>query len=118
MLADLTPSSPRIVRHVHFCRMWRVVSWVLLPFCYLGALIAPGVILAIPFQVFHAHKYPASVFWVTAVLMGAFVVWMLCKMVVRGLHVLRQGVIYVEAIVFIAGLLLAVVAVIWIYPPK
>ena len=110
MMAQIAGKSPGHVR--------RALSWLLLPFCYLGALIAPAVILSIPFQVFHWHRFSPAVFWSATALIGAFVVWMLSLSLVSWLRFLRQRVIYVEAVVFFAALVFAVAVVLWIYPPK
>jgi hypothetical protein len=118
MMIDLTPSSPRLVRHVILCRVLRVISWILLPLAYLGALFAPGVVLSTPFEIFHAHRMSSLVYWVTAVLMGAFILWMLYRTALTGLRSFCRHVIHVEAIVFSIGLVLAVVVVVWGFPPK
>ena len=118
MMAELTPSSPRLVRHVRLCRAWRAISWVLLPFCYLGAVFAPAAVLSIPFQVFHQHRVSPLVYWVTTVLVGVFVLWMLYRAASYGFHSFRQRVIHVEAIILFVGWVFAVVVVVWIYSPK
>lgn len=110
MLTELAGKSPGHVR--------LVASWLLLPICYLGALIAPAVLLAIPFQVFHKHQISPVVFWVVAVVLGALVVWSLRLALVSWLRLFRQRVIYVEAAVFFTAVVLAVAAVLWVYPPK
>jgi hypothetical protein len=97
--------------------LWRYVSWILLPFAYGGALLAPA-ILTIPFQVFHKHHFPGGIFWVTSAVTGALVVWLFYVSLLGGLRYFRRGIIYLEAIVICAGLLLTVVAVVWLYPPK
>ena len=118
MMTELAPSSPRLVRHAFLCRVWRGVSWLVLPLCYLGALIAPAVVLSIPFQVFHKHGVSPLVYWATTVLMGVFVLWMLYRAASYGFRSFRQRVIHVEAIVLFVALVFAVVAIVWIYPPK
>jgi hypothetical protein len=118
MMIDLTPSSPRLVRHVLLCRVWRVISWILLPLAYFGALGATAMAASLPFQLFHYHRLPSFVYWVTAVLMGAFILWMLYRTALAGLHSFRRHVIHLEAIVVFIGLLFAIVVIVWVFPPK
>jgi hypothetical protein len=110
MLTELSGKSPGHVR--------RVASWLLLPVCYLGVLISPAVLLAVPFQIFHKHQLSPLVFWGAAGLLGALVVWMLRLALVSWLRLFRQRVIYLEAGVLFTAVLLAVVAVLWVYPPR
>jgi hypothetical protein len=110
MMAQLAGNSPGLAR--------RVVSWLLLPICYLGALIAPAVILAVPFQIFHARHFSPAVFWVSMVLIGALVLWQFYRALISSLRFFRQRVIYVEAIVMVVAFVAAVTVVIWIYPPR
>ncbi len=106
MMVELTPSLPRFAR------------LVLLPLCYLGALIAPTVILSIPFQVFQKHEVSPFAFWVTAAFMGAGVLWLLYRTATCAVRSLRQRVLHVEAILLSVALGLAVITVVWLYPPK
>jgi hypothetical protein len=85
---------------------------------YLGALFAPGVVLSTPFEIFHTHSVSSLVYWVTAVLMGILILWMLYRTALTGLLSFRRHVIHVEAIVFFIGLVFAVVVIVWIFPPK
>jgi hypothetical protein len=118
MMNEMTPSSSRLLRHAALCRAWRGLSWLLLPFCYLGALLAPAVVLSIPFQVFHNHQVSPFVFWVTTGAMSALVLWVFCRAVSSGFRSFRHGVIHIEAIVMSLALLLAIVVIPWAFPPK
>jgi hypothetical protein len=118
MMADMTPKASWLVRHVVLCRIWRAVSWFLLPFCYLGALIAPAVVLSIPFQVFHWHHFSPQVIWITTGLLGTFTLWLLWRAVLSGWRFFQQRVIYVEAIILSVALVFAVAVIVWLYPPK
>ncbi len=118
MMIEMTPSSPRLLRHAILCRAWRGVSWLLLPFCYLGALIAPAVVFSIPFQVFHRHEVSPVVFWSTTAAMSALVLWLFYRAVRFSVRSFRQQVIHVEAIVMSVALVLAVIVIAWVYPPK
>src|SRR5277367_1342216 len=118
MMAELTPKSPRLVRHILLCRFLRILSWFFLPVNYLGLLMAPAVILSIPFQIFHYHHFSPYLFWTAVALVGTFTLGMFYASLVAGLRLFRQRVIYLEAIVLFAGLMFAVVVVVWIFPPK
>jgi hypothetical protein len=85
---------------------------------YLGALTALAGGFSIPFQVFHYHRLPSLFYWVTAVLMGAFILWMLYRTALTGLRSYRQHVIHVDAIVVFIGLVFAIVVIVWVFPPK
>jgi hypothetical protein len=85
---------------------------------YFGALFATAAAVSLPFQVFHYHRLPSLVYWVTAVLMDIFILWMLYRTALAALLSFRRYVIHVEAIVVFIGLLFAVVVIIWIFPPK
>jgi hypothetical protein len=110
MMAELGGKSPRLIR--------RVASWLLLPFCYLGAFIAPAVVLAIPYQIFHAHHFPPAVFWISTILIGTLVLWLFYRTLISWLRFFRQQVFYVEAAVFLTALVFAVAVVAWIFPPR
>jgi hypothetical protein len=118
MMTGLTPSSPQLVRRVFFCRVWRGVSWILMPFCYLGLLIAPAVIFSIPFQFFHEHTVSCPGYLVATVLVSASFLWMLYRAAKGGFYSFRQHVIHVDAIVLFVGLVFAAIIIVWLYPPK
>ena len=118
MMEEMTPKSPRLVRHVFLCRVWRVVSWFLLPIAYVGALIAPAGFLSIPFQVFHRHHYSPRAFWILTAVVGAIVLCMLSLAVISLLRHFRQRVIYVESVVLFVGFCLVLPIVFWVFPAK
>jgi hypothetical protein len=103
MMAELAGKSPRLIR--------RVASWLLLPFAYSGAFIAPAVVLAIPYQMFHAHHFPPAVFWISTILIGALVLWLFYRTLICCLRFFRQQVIYIDPAVFLAALVFAVAVV-------
>jgi|SRR5215472_14906641 hypothetical protein len=109
MMAELGGKSPGLFR--------RAASWLLLPLCYFGAFISPAMILAIPFQVFHAHHFSPAIFWFVMLLIGALFLWLFYRTLNSWLRFFRQRVIYVEAGVFLTGLVFAVAVVAWIFPP-
>jgi hypothetical protein len=117
MMTDLTPKSPRILRYTRLCRLWRGVSWMLLPIAYAGALTAPAAIFSMPFQVFHKHHFPAWAFWTTAALVGLFVSWCFYRAFLCGWLLFRHRVIYLEAITICLALVFTVIVVIWLFPP-
>ena len=118
MLADLTPTSPRMLRHAQLCRLWRYVSWLLLPFAYAGALLAPAAVLSIPFQFFHKHHVAPSTFWITSGLVGLLAAWWFYKALACTAKWFRQRVIHLEALALTAGLALGVFFVVWLFPPR
>lgn len=118
MMIELTPFSPRLLRHVTLCRVWRGFSWLLLPLCYLGALIAPAMVLSIPFQYFHRHEVSPLVFWPVTAVTSALVLYLFYRAATYSLHNFRQRVIHVEAIVICVALVLAVIAITLVFPPK
>jgi hypothetical protein len=118
MLADLTPTSPRLLRHPHLCRLWRWISWLLLLVAYAGALIAPAGVLSIPFQFFHKHHFAPYAFWITSGLVGLLAAWWFYKASACAVGWFRQRVIHLEALVFSMGLVLAVFVVVWLFPPN
>lgn len=118
MMNEMTQLSPQFLRYPALCRAWRGVSWLLLPFCHLGALLAPSAVLSIPFQVFHKHQVSPLVFWVTTAAMSAVVLWVFYRAVSSGFRSFRHGVIHIEAIVMSLALVLAVVVIACVFPPK
>ncbi|HEY9510478.1 MAG TPA: hypothetical protein VIV82_11525 [Verrucomicrobiae bacterium] len=110
MLTRLSGKSPGDFR--------RLASWLLLPICYFGALIAPSVLLAVPFQLLHKHKFPPAVFWGSLGIFGALVLCLLTLAVISWLRFFRQRIIHIEPAILFVGLILAVAAMLWIYPPK
>lgn len=118
MMTEMTPASPRLLRHAMLCRTLRGVSWLLLPFCYLGALLAPVVIFSIPYQAFHRHEASPVVFWLTTAAIGALVLWLFCRSARAASAAWRQQVIHVEAIIMCVALVLAVILIAWVFPPK
>jgi hypothetical protein len=118
MVTEMTPKRPWLVRHVFLCRVLRVVSWLVLPFAYLGAFIAPAMILSIPFQVFHYHHFSLYAFRIMACLMATLILLMLTMALIALVRLFRRNIIYLEAIALSLGLVFAVVVVIWIFPPK
>jgi hypothetical protein len=110
MMAELAGKSPGLFR--------RVASWIVLPLCYFGAFMSPAAMLAIPFQIFHAHHVSPLVFWISTILIGALVLWVFYRVLIIWLRFIRQQVIYVEAAIFLTALVFAVTIVAWIYPPR
>ena len=111
LLMELTSSTQRLGHHTVLCRVWRGVSWLLLPLCYLGALMAPAVILSIPFQILHAHRVPSLVYWITILLMAVLILWVLYRAASYFFHGFRQRVIHVEAIILFVAIAFAVVSI-------
>jgi len=108
-MAELTGKSPGVFR--------RVVSWFLLPICYLGALIAPSVVLTISFQGLHRGHFLPHVFWFVTALVGVVVLWIAYFEAVGWLRYFRQGVIYIEAIVIFIGFLAVIPVALLAFPP-
>lgn len=118
MMNEMTPSSPHLLRRVALCRTLRGVAWLVLPFCYLGALLAPAVVFSIPFQVFHRHAVSPVVFWSTTTAMSALVLWLFYRSARAASAAWRQRVIHVEAIVMCMALMLAVLLIAGVFPPR
>jgi len=108
MLAQLRGNSPSLFR----C----VMSYVLLPFCYLGLILSVTAIFSIPFRIIHDSS--SFVFWLVACLIGALFLWMFRRVLTNWLRLFRQRVLYVEAALFFATLLLVMPPVIWLYLRK
>ena len=72
----------------------------------------------IPFQAFHKNKVSPVIFWLTATLVGGFILWLLYRTAACSFRSFRQRIIHVDAIVFFAALLFAVLVIAWIYPPR
>lgn len=118
MMNAMTPSSPRPLHRVVLCRTLRGVAWLVLPFCYLGVLLAPTVVLSIPFQVLHSRAVSSVVFWSTTTAMNALVLWLFHRSARTAFSAWRQRVIQVEAIVLCMALVLAVLLIEWVFPPR
>ncbi|MFM7215403.1 MAG: hypothetical protein ACKO3H_11065 [Verrucomicrobiota bacterium] len=118
MMNEVMPSSPRLIRRVVLSRTLRGVAWLVLPFCYLGVLLAPTVVLSIPFQVLHRHAVSPVVFWSTTAAMSALVLWLFYRSARTASSAWRQRIIHVEAIVMCMALVLSVLLIAWVFPPR
>ena len=107
MMAELTGKSPGLFR--------RAVSWFLLPLCYFGAFISPAAVLAVPFQILHAHHSSPAVFWLWTLLITALISWLFYRALIAWLRFFRQRVFYVEAAVFLTALIFAVAIIALIF---
>jgi hypothetical protein len=98
--------------------MCRGVSWVLAALAYFGLLLAPSVVLNIPFELMRGFALnPASgsylAYWVVAA--GTFTValWALYRIGAVCYRNFRRGVIELEAAVAFVGVVLATFLASW-----
>ena len=117
-MEELAPASPKLVRHPFMRRVWRGAAWVLAPIAYLGLVITPTVVSSVPFQIFHRREVSPLVFWLTAASVAVLAFWLLYRLGRVAYRSLRQRVIDLEAVVGFIGLVLAIVVIAWIHPPK
>jgi hypothetical protein len=118
MLAETNGSSLPAVRGVRLNRLLRVTSRWLLPVALFGVLIAPSVVLSLPFQVLHVFKVqpPSPIYWITAVAVLVIAIWFISRIgkgIYRGY---KHGIIWLEGFLGFLGFAVAIVIVIWILP--
>jgi hypothetical protein len=110
MMAELTGKSPGLSR--------RVISWFLLPLCYFGAFISPAAVLAVPFQMLHAHHSSPTAFWLWTLVIAVLISWLFYRALIAWLRFFRQRVFYVEAALFLTALIFAVAIITLIFMPR
>ncbi len=96
----------------------RVVRWLLLPVSYLGLLIAPAFVCALPFQILHSCRVtPPSVgYWISAAIISGLVLFCLYRLGRRVIWEFRQRIIDVESFVGFAGFTLSAALTAYIFP--
>ena len=92
---------------------WRGPVWIIGPVAYLGLLIAPSVVLAVPFQIFQRNAVRIG-YWLTI----SLVLWLVYRLGRSSYRWFTHRVIDLEAIIGFAGCVLALAACLWVYPPK
>jgi len=95
----------------------RVALWLLLPVAYLGLLIAPAFVCALPFQILHSCrvKPPSVVYWISAVIIAGLVLFCCYRLGRHVIRELRQRIIDVESWVGFAGFALSAALTVYIF---
>lgn len=117
MACDLVPFGVRFKNQRFLYYTCRALSWLLLPFAYLGALVAPVVVLYLPFQILHSLRVtpPSIAFCLSAGFIAVCILWMLYRSGWAAVHSIRESVIHLDAIVFFLGIVFAVVCIVFIF---
>lgn len=118
MMADITPPATRAADHPFLYRFQRAAAWLLAPICYLGLLVAPSVVLSLPFQVFHRVAVSPIAYWLVAGPVMFVILWVLYWLGRFNLQNIRQRVIDLEALIGLIGFALIPGVVVWFFPPK
>ena len=88
------------------------------PIAYLGLLIAPSVILSIPFQILHSFNIspPSLAYCISASCVAAATLWVLYRSVKLAIYAARHGILDIDAVVTSFGFALAAVCIVFISP--
>jgi hypothetical protein len=118
-LGDITRMAFTI--HSKFARDFaaaRIARWLLLPVSYLGLLIAPASVCALPFQILRScHVTPPSVgYWISATIISGVVLFCLYRLGRRVIWEIRQRIIDMESLVGFAGFTLSAALIAYIFP--
>jgi hypothetical protein len=107
MANDMASFGMRFENYRILYRTCRGITWTLLPFAYLGALLATTAAIQFPFQFLHWLRVapPSIAFWTTAGVTAAGMLWLLGRCVWLVIRSIRRGIVHVEAIVVILGVL-------------